>query len=67
MKVPAFTALDQFTHENLLLSAVLLPVAILSTLAGVALVRRIDPRRFYRLIYLLMGLVGVRLVWMALT
>lgn len=67
MKVPAFTALDQFTHENLILSAVLLPVAILSTLAGVALVRRIDPRRFYRLIYLLMGLVGVRLVWMALT
>lgn len=66
MKVPAFAALDQFTPQNLLTSAALLPLAMLSTLAGVWLVRRIDPARFYRLIYLLMGLVGLRLAWMAL-
>ena len=66
MKVPAFLALGQFTPGNLGTSAVLLPVAIGSTLAGVALVRRIRPERFYRLIYLLMALVGIRLVWMGL-
>lgn len=66
MKVPAFAALGQFTWPDLLTSAALLPVALVSTLAGVWLVRRIDPARFYRLIYLLMGLVGIRLMWMAL-
>lgn len=66
MKVPAFAALDQFTPGNLLATAVLLPIAILSTLAGVRLVRRIDAERFNRLIYLLMALVGARLVWIAL-
>ena len=66
MKIPAFAALDQFTLENLAVTAVLLPVAILSTLAGVWLVRRIDAARFYRLIYLLMILVGLRLAWVAL-
>lgn len=66
MKVPAFTALGQFTSENLLTSAALLPVAVLSTIAGVWLVRRIDSKRYYVVVYLLMGLVGVRLVWVAL-
>jgi uncharacterized membrane protein YfcA len=66
MKVPTFAALDQFTRTNLITTAVLLPVAILSTLAGVRLVRRIDAERFNRLIYIVMGAVGIRLVWMAL-
>lgn len=66
MKVPAYLALGQFTRDHLLASATLLPVALLSTLAGVWLVRRIDPARFYRLIYLLMALVGLRLMWSGL-
>lgn len=67
MKIPAFTALGQFTRENLVTSVVLLPVAVLSTLCGVWLVRRIDAERFYVAIYVLMGVVGARLVWSALT
>ena len=66
MKIPAFAALGQFTRENLVTSAVLLPVAVLSTLCGVWLVRRIDAPRFYLAIYVLMGVVGARLVWTAL-
>jgi uncharacterized membrane protein YfcA len=65
VKVPAFFALGQFTRTNLLTAAVLLPVAILSTLAGVWLVRRVAPDRFYTAIYWLMILVGVALVWEA--
>jgi len=65
IKVPAYLALGQFTRENLLTAAALLPVAILSTMAGVWLVRRISPARFYTAIYWLMILVGVALVWEA--
>ncbi len=66
IKVPAYWALGQFTPANLLTSAALLPLALASTVAGVSLVRRVEPERFYRTIYWLMILVGVALVWEAL-
>lgn len=62
MKVPAYAALGQFTRGNLTATAMLLPVAIVATLAGVALVRRVDAARFYTLIYVLMVLLGIKLV-----
>jgi len=65
IKVPAYMALGQFTSENLLTAAVLLPVAIASTFAGVWLVRRLQAERFYLVVYVLMILVGLRLVWEA--
>jgi uncharacterized membrane protein YfcA len=66
IKVPAYMALGQFTRENLLISATLLPLALISTVAGVALVRRVSPTRFYTAIYVLMIAVGVGLIWEAL-
>lgn len=63
MKVPAYIALGEFTRENLTASALLIPVAILSTLLGVWLVRRIKTERFYGLIYLMMVLLGAKLLW----
>jgi uncharacterized membrane protein YfcA len=65
IKVPAYVALGQFTNENLATAAALAPVAIASTFAGVWLVRRVSPERFYAAIYWLMILVGVSLVWKA--
>lgn len=62
IKVPAFAALGQFSAANLLTAAALLPVAIVSTLAGVWLVRRIEGESFYRIIYCLMIFVGVMLL-----
>lgn len=62
MKVPAYAALGQFTRANLTATAMLAPVAIAATFAGVALVRRIDAARFYTLIYVLMVLLGLKLV-----
>lgn len=63
MKVPAYAALGQFTRENLLTSAALVPVALGSTLAGVWLVRRIATERFYLLVYVLLVAVGAKLAW----
>lgn len=62
MKVPAYAALGQFTRENLLATAMLAPVAVVATFAGVALVRRVDAARFYTLIYVLMILLGIKLM-----
>lgn len=66
IKVPAYLALGQFTRANLLTSCMLLPVALAATVAGVALVRRIAPERFFTAIYVLMIAVGVALTWEAL-
>ncbi|AMK18444.1 MULTISPECIES: sulfite exporter TauE/SafE family protein [Sphingobium] len=62
MKVPAYGALGQFTHANLTATAMLVPVAVAATFAGVALVRRVDAARFYTLIYVLMVLLGIKLM-----
>ena len=66
VKVPAYAALGQFTRENLFAALTLMPVAIASTIAGVALVRRVPAEGFYTLIYLLMIAVGVQLIWKAI-
>ncbi|MEW5684750.1 MAG: sulfite exporter TauE/SafE family protein [Pseudomonadota bacterium] len=65
LKVPAYAALGQFTPQNLATVAVLLPVAIASTFAGVWLVKRVQAERFYVLIYGLMIPVGLHLIWKA--
>jgi uncharacterized membrane protein YfcA len=62
MKVPAYAALGQFTRENLLATALLCPIAVFATFSGVALVRRVDAARFYTLIYVLMVLLGIKLM-----
>ncbi|MCE7797301.1 sulfite exporter TauE/SafE family protein [Sphingobium sufflavum] len=66
IKVPTYYALGQFTPASLKASLVLMPVAFLSTLAGVKLVRRVDGANFYRLIYALMVLLGGKLLVSAL-
>jgi uncharacterized protein len=62
MKVPAYWSLGQFTRETMTLAALFAPVAILSTMAGVWLVRRISYERFQLLVSLLMVLVGAELL-----
>ena len=63
MKVPAYWALGQFTPQALSTAAVLLPLAIASTWAGVWLVRRVPAERFYQIIYGLLIVVGAKLAW----
>ena len=66
-KVPAYAALGEFTTDNLTAALILMPLAVVSTLVGVWLVRRIDPQRFYVVIYVLMALLGLKLLWDGLT
>ncbi len=67
LKVPAYLALGQFTKVNLTAAALLMPIAVASTFAGVWLVRRVKPERFYTIIYILMIVVGLQLIWKALS
>jgi uncharacterized membrane protein YfcA len=62
IKVPAYLALGEFTRANLVAAAVLLPIAVLASVAGVKLVRRFSMERFYALIYGLMVVAGAKLV-----
>ncbi|HKR92715.1 MAG TPA: sulfite exporter TauE/SafE family protein [Novosphingobium sp.] len=62
MKIPTYAALGQFTRANLQASAMLMPLALVATAAGVVLVRKVDAQRFYTLIYVLMVALGLRLV-----
>jgi uncharacterized protein len=63
IKVPAYVALGQFTRANALATLVLLPFAIAASLAGVRLIRKVSPERFYTLVYALMVLAGAKLLW----
>lgn len=63
MKVPAYIALGAFPHEVLVAAALLMPLAIGSTLLTVRWLKRIDGARFYGLIYVLMVLLGAKLLW----
>jgi uncharacterized protein len=63
IKVPPFFLLGQFSRQNLAASAGLIPVAILSTFAGVWLVRRVSADRFYAIILIITFAVGAKLIW----
>lgn len=63
IKFFAFMHLGQVSTPNLATSAVLFPLAIVATMAGVWLVRRVPLQPFYRIIYTLTFLVGLKLIW----
>jgi uncharacterized membrane protein YfcA len=63
VKLPPYFALGQFTAQNLLTSAILIPLAPLATLAGAWLVKRVDQTLFYRITYAALIPVGLKLVW----
>jgi uncharacterized membrane protein YfcA len=63
IKVPAYVALGQFSRANLLAAAALLPIAILASLAGVKLVKRVPVERFYTIVYGLMIVAGGKLLF----
>lgn len=62
-KVLPFLMLGQLGITNLATSAALFPLAVVSTLAGVFLVRRVPQEPFYKVVYVALGFVGVALVW----
>jgi uncharacterized membrane protein YfcA len=63
VKLIPYFALGQFDASNLSASVVMLPVAVVSTLAGAWIVTKLKPEIFYPLMYAMMAIVGVKLVW----
>jgi uncharacterized membrane protein YfcA len=63
VKLVPFIMLGQFNRDTLTISATLMPLAIVSTWAGVWLIRRMSSARFYPLISGLLFMVGLRLLW----
>ncbi len=63
IKVPAYIALGQFTRENLLVAGAMLPITVGFTLLGAKLARGLAGPAFYRIVYVLMVLLGLKLVW----
>jgi len=62
IKITPFWALGQLSPGNLATSAVLLPLAVVSTLFGAWLVRRIHGDLFFKIIYAVLFVVSVKLV-----
>ena len=63
MKVIPYFALGEFSARNLVTSAVLLPLAVVTNFLGIWLVRITPTDRFYRIAYFLMLLIGIALLW----
>ena len=62
IKVVPFLALGQLTHENLVISATLLPLAIATNILGIWLVRIVPQAMFYRIVYLVMFVISLELI-----
>ena len=63
VKLVPYAALGQLDMTNLTTSAVLFPIAPIGVLIGVWLTKHIDGVLFYRIIYGLIFLTGLKLLW----
>lgn len=63
VKLIPYFALGQFDRDNLTMSAMLMPLAPLATLAGAWVVRRMRPDVFYAFSYITVGLIALKLVY----
>ena len=67
VKLLPYAMLGQLDQTNLTISLILIPLAPVGVLIGAALVKRIDQRVFYRIMYGLIFAVGLKLLWDGLT
>lgn len=63
IKVVPYFALGELGTDNLLLSAYMLPVALVSTLAGAHIVKRMKPELFYPLMYAMAFVTALKLCY----
>jgi len=63
VKLIPYAMLGQFDKTNLTLSAALVPIAPIGVLIGVWLVKRIDQSAFYKVMYTLIFITGLKLFW----
>jgi uncharacterized membrane protein YfcA len=63
VKLIPYAALGQFSTGNLAASAILLPLAPVSTWAGARLVHVVSAKTFYLVSYTALFLIGLKLLW----
>ncbi|WP_421698845.1 sulfite exporter TauE/SafE family protein [Ancylobacter sp.] len=63
LKLIPYAALGQLNPANLTVTALLMPVAVAATFAGVWLTRRLPEKLFYRLVMAALFLISLKLVW----
>jgi uncharacterized membrane protein YfcA len=63
LKLVPYSLLGQFSGENLLTSLLLLPLAPAGMWLGIWLHRRIDERLFYQSVYVMLAVVGLKLLY----
>ena len=63
LKFPGFVQLGQMTRQNLLTSAALFPLAVVSVSVGIWMVRRVSADKFYKIVHALTFIVGLKLIW----
>jgi uncharacterized protein len=63
LKLIPYFMLGQFDASNLSTSAVLTPLAIGATMVGIWLTKRISPKIFYPMMYVIVALIGAKLVY----
>ena len=65
-KIPAYGGLGELSVDNLILSAILLPLCPVGVYAGMKLVHRVREDIFYRVLYVGLLITGVKLIMDAL-
>ena len=63
VKLVPYFILGQFDRANLTTSLILIPLAPVGVLLGVWLLKRISQKAFYRFLYAMVFIVGVKLLW----
>ncbi len=63
LKLPPYFMLGQLSAANLATSAILFPIAWISTLIGIWLVRRVPAKPFYGLLYVCQFVISLKLLW----
>lgn len=63
VKLIPYALLGQFNPSNLATSAVLAPLVPLGVWLGILMNRRISATWFYRVAYVLVFVVGLKLIW----
>lgn len=67
VKLVPYLALGQFSRDNLHISFLLMPVAVIGVLLGVWVVRRISQAIFYNVTYAAMVVIGAKLLYDGIT
>jgi uncharacterized membrane protein YfcA len=63
IKVPGYIMLGTLNWHTLMAAVLLMPLAVVSTLITLRILRRLDSHRFYTIIYAFMVLLGAKLIW----